>query len=73
MYLPGNMDARQAVGLSGELVGCSGDVGVLPGCNRTQDRTMLLSFSINQNHPQRLVGDNLPSALNSDLAGLKDG
>lgn len=50
------MDARQAVGLSGELVGCSGDVGVLPGCIRTQDRTMLLSFSINQNHPQRLVG-----------------
>lgn len=51
---------------------CSGNVGVLPGCNRAQDRTKLLSFSINQNHTYREIGK-LPSASNSDLAGMKGG
>lgn len=47
-------------------------MGVLPGCDRAQDRTLPLSFLINQNHPQCLIDDNFPSGSNSDSAGTQD-
>lgn len=47
-------------------------MGVLPGCNRAEDRTVPLSSSLNQSHPQCPTDDNLPSGSNSASAGTQD-